>query len=1066
MRKLFIPLLATFFIAAMTISSCKREEFTEENALAVVTAQDSIDQYYENLRDSLNHLGGVIEYSINVVDASDGAFTTKSTEEKSGLDACEVTVSQHGLAQTITTGSSGIAVFSDLRIGTVNVSIKKEGYTNVDFIAELHPEKDTIVTDTIVTIDYYEILRYAATMVPVFNVVQPSASTIEGQITYESDLTNYSPEYMGNAEVIASIEVDDPSFKANYITPINSSYKTGQIVQIAYSSVVFRTTTDNSGNFTLDVPSTADGLPIRINVSDFATTQTLLMNTLIGQATWGKQNVRAIFSSYHVPSQIPIVPAAYVTFSSPTGTPAEAPDVAAAASAVLTSTGIESVNISIAGSFYTQTPVLRVTGGNGSGAKVSAVLTNGRVTEVIIDNPGSGYRPDDIISVSEDPQYSPTNVTAEAVVNYSIISYNVTNAALNIYNTSTPPNVVVTAPAGSGATAMAEMTGFVDDIELISGGSGFICTPEIIIESSPTGDNADDATASLNMTDFNPLFGIDYVDATPAKFESTPVVEIRTPVGRTGGGATAIAVLKTFGNVKQINLINPGSGYSLQTPPAVYITGGDGTGATAYATVAADGTISAIIMGDLGFGYTSTNPPTVTIAAPPSGGTTATASLVLEFELDRIELTNPGSGYNVTYNNTAGTNANTPSVTLNGTALTADTEVLVYPNMSVESVDIPSGSGGRAYETAPSVQIIPVCGSGSGAQAQTSLKWRVNKVLAVTKGSGYKYQSDIQVSVQTPPEGCPVQARVTPKLGEGILIDIILNDGGMNYTAAPMVKLKTSGGNDMGPVITAAVSDGSVVGFTISDGTIIRNYDEPSEADPATLVVDVDYFTNAATFTARANPLSGQIEFVQITIPGQGYKSVPIVEFVRSGVVSSGDFVNAIAEAVVEDGRVVSINVLNPGSGYYRAPTVNLVVRNYVETAKGSCTIDYNTGRITGVDFTVAGTTKGAGYLIATEVTFSANLPGFGDGAIGIAVIDNGRVDRVIMTNQGQAYLGKNRWVGSSYTVTATLPLPNTGTTAGATMTAGVEGAVIKVVSGKNYVRDLYMGTGYRPVNQ
>lgn len=1074
MRKLFIPLTAVFLFTAIFIFSCKRDQFTENDALleqakldSLNKNNDSISKINEAIRDSLNHAGGVIQYSVNVVDGSDAGFT-KSTNAKNSLDSCKVTVSQYGKVVTKTTASDGIAVFSDLRIGAIAVNIQKTGYTDVDFVAELNPIKDTIAMDSSCDckVDYYNIFRYASTMIPIFTVVQPSASTISGRLTYESDLTNSTPEQVIGAEVIATIDVDNSSFKTNFLDKINNATYTGKIVEIAYGSAVMRTTSDLNGDFSVDVPSTADGLPIRIDVSEFAEDQTLLMNTLYGIPTWGKQQVRAIFSSSTSPSNVPVVPGAYVTFSAPTGTPAEEPDVAATASAVLTNSGIESVNITNAGSFYTQTPILKVSAPSateGTTAKVHAVLTNGKVTDVVIDDPGSGYAPNQNVTVSEDANYSPSGASGKAKITYSIIKLNVTNSTTNSYNSSTPPNIIITSAAGSGATGQAVMSGYVYDITLTNGGSGYVCTPDIVLESSPTGNPVDDAKASLTMTTNNPLFKIDYIATTPNKYETTPPVEIRS-TGVQGGGASAVAILKTLGNVKQINIINPGSGYDPNVPPAVYISGGDGSGASAYATVAASGTISSITVADEGFGYTSANPPSVTIAAPPSGGTTATASAVLEFELDRIDLTNPGAGYNVTYDKNTGNDNNEPTILVNNVAI-PDADVTVYPNMSVKTVSITAG--GKYYTSAPVVMIKPSCGSGSGATATTTLKYRLDHIDMITKGSGYESpSSDIKVVVETPPQGGQVEATVTPDLGDAVLESIELIDGGINYSAAPIVKLVT-GGNDAGPKITATVSGGSVTGFTVDDGTISRSYDTPGEAAVSSFSVQVTYFTSAATFAAKANPLSGQIEFINVTNPGQGYKSIPLVEIVRSSTVSSGDFVDAQATAVVKDGRVTAINITNPGSGYYSTPTVNIIVKNYVETAKGACTIDYSTGRITGVDFTVSGTTKGAGYITAPTVTFTANLPGIGDGATGIAVIDNGAVSKVIMTNQGQGYLGKNVFVGGSAgpTGTVTYPLPGTNTVAGKAYTAGVDGNTFMVYSGKNYVKDIYMGTGFRPVN-
>ncbi|MCK5536640.1 MAG: carboxypeptidase regulatory-like domain-containing protein, partial [Bacteroidales bacterium] len=144
MRKLFIPVMAVFLITAMLISSCKRDEYTEDDAILAQDQLDSLNNLdrlrdsviiaYEELRDSLNHIGGIIQYSVNVVEASDGAFTSKSANAKDGLEGSSVTVSQYGIVETVVTGPSGIAVFSDLRVGTINVSVEKIGYTDVDFI--------------------------------------------------------------------------------------------------------------------------------------------------------------------------------------------------------------------------------------------------------------------------------------------------------------------------------------------------------------------------------------------------------------------------------------------------------------------------------------------------------------------------------------------------------------------------------------------------------------------------------------------------------------------------------------------------------------------------------------------------------------------------------------------------------------------------------------------------------------------------------------------------------------------------------------------------------------------
>jgi hypothetical protein len=65
-----------------------------------------------------------------------------------------------------------------------------------------------------------------------------------------------------------------------------------------------------------------------------------------------------------------------------------------------------------------------------------------------------------------------------------------------------------------------------------------------------------------------------------------------------------------------------------------------------------------------------------------------------------------------------------------------------------------------------------------------------------------------------------------------------------------------------------------------------------------------------------------------------------------------------------------------------------------------------------------------------------------GSGAAGNAIIENGSVKNVVMTNQGSGYMGKN------------YPSANSGTSLSS----------IWATAGKSYVRDIYFGTGVRTV--
>lgn len=78
--------------------------------------------------------------------------------------------------------------------------------------------------------------------------------------------------------------------------------------------------------------------------------------------------------------------------------------------------------------------------------------------------------------------------------------------------------------------------------------------------------------------------------------------------------------------VSSITIVNAGSGYDSQTPPAITITGGGGTGATATASVF-NGEIQTVNITNIGRDYTSV--PTITVTG--GGGSGAVLTAVLGF---------------------------------------------------------------------------------------------------------------------------------------------------------------------------------------------------------------------------------------------------------------------------------------------------------------------------------------------------------------------------------------------------------------------------------------------------
>ena len=174
---------------------------------------------------------------------------------------------------------------------------------------------------------------------------------------------------------------------------------------------------------------------------------------------------------------------------------------------------------------------------------------------------------------------------------------------------------------GDAVQATAETTqvhGGIQFVTVTNRGSGYKFAPRVAISSAPAGGVTGIATASL-------LGGL-YIGAGYDAASNTSVVQevnlVNPGSGYTtgpemqfyGGGGTGLAVTAYMANgtIGIVTVTGGGSGYT--TSPAVTFTGLSTVSAAATAVVSTAGTISAIHITNAGAGYTT--PPTISIAAP------------------------------------------------------------------------------------------------------------------------------------------------------------------------------------------------------------------------------------------------------------------------------------------------------------------------------------------------------------------------------------------------------------------------------------------------------------------
>ena len=60
---------------------------------------------------------------------------------------------------------------------------------------------------------------------------------------------------------------------------------------------------------------------------------------------------------------------------------------------------IDSIDVTAGGSGYTDSPLVSIVGGGGSGASATAIITKGVVSRVLINNGGTGYTSQPTITI-------------------------------------------------------------------------------------------------------------------------------------------------------------------------------------------------------------------------------------------------------------------------------------------------------------------------------------------------------------------------------------------------------------------------------------------------------------------------------------------------------------------------------------------------------------------------------------------------------------------------------------------------------------------------------------------
>ena len=119
-------------------------------------------------------------------------------------------------------------------------------------------------------------------------------------------------------------------------------------------------------------------------------------------------------------------------------------------------------------------------GGNGFGATATAVITNGVVSKILVENPGQGYTSQPDVSISGG---NGTGATATAEVRGPIQSVSVDSAGSSYTESPT-----IKLNSGEGAVAQAIIiNGRIVSIAIIAAGRAYTTAPEIVINGDGYG---------------------------------------------------------------------------------------------------------------------------------------------------------------------------------------------------------------------------------------------------------------------------------------------------------------------------------------------------------------------------------------------------------------------------------------------------------------------------------------------------------------------------------------------------------------------------------------------------
>lgn len=560
----------TLITCSLLIWSCK-DNFTQKDLL---TLQAKIDS--DKLKDS-------VALSIQVYN---GTISARSSGGRSsgiqGLTGITVSIAADGKKKTATTDADGLVSFIVVP-GTVSGVLKGAGVTTINFtltITKAGTEK----------------LTNASVALPTFETTAARAAKVSGTVTAELNLLNNTRENAPDGVAISF----SPDFTSSSF--LNQGSTGVSINKLSIEGTFITKVT--SGAYSIDLPTSADGLNYTYAVSDFTADQQIAINNYEGDlagSVRASATIPAVFSmstaftalTVNNNTTIPQLSSLQIDIDAP---PAAFTTAATASNPVLSPARVDGLGT---GGFTILSP--------GSGYPLSSNQIAVTVT------PATGNTP-----TTNAVLYASSNSFGQiiGILGNGVDPDGAGPLAASNYGAGYRLRATLTVGGGSGTIVVPNYASTLDTYTGTNG-AGYVLSPQLVVRGLDARNNSVEDASNTSISG-----GTVVAYFVPSQlFSSINSIFYRPAARSAASWASSDFTANTFGQIK-INsgdgLTTSGSGYNPSVSPVVTIRSirAGGTGASVFAEMSTStpGVIANLVITDGGSGYTivNANYPTTT----------------------------------------------------------------------------------------------------------------------------------------------------------------------------------------------------------------------------------------------------------------------------------------------------------------------------------------------------------------------------------------------------------------------------------------------------------------------